>query len=107
MGAQPKNKITRAERGKRRAGNTPALNKDPKTSHTPLHKKTLMAKFSQVLGSKKSSKTTPAEDKKDTKTVSSAAKAGVKAFTAPTKTKIDSKGTSAKAAKRTPVSRGK
>lgn len=45
MGAQPKNKITRVERGKRRAGNTPNLTRDLKTAKVPLHKQTLMKKF--------------------------------------------------------------
>ncbi|HNQ17169.1 MAG TPA: hypothetical protein PKJ26_04855 [Candidatus Woesebacteria bacterium] len=43
MGALPKNKITRAERGKRRRGNTPKLVKDIHTSKTPLHKRGLLA----------------------------------------------------------------
>jgi len=43
MGALPKNKITRVERGKRRKGNTPALKKDVKTARTPLHKRGLVA----------------------------------------------------------------
>ena len=45
MGAQPKNKITRVERGKRRAGNTPSLTRDTNTAVVPLHKKTLMKKL--------------------------------------------------------------
>ena len=45
MGAQPKNKITRVERGKRRAGNTPSLTRDAKVAKVPLHKKSLMKKF--------------------------------------------------------------
>lgn len=49
MAAQPKNKITSAERGKRRAGNTPKLAKDLKHSKTPLHKKTLFNKFLKAV----------------------------------------------------------
>lgn len=41
MGALPKNKITRAERGKRRAGNTPNLTKDINSNTVPLHKQSL------------------------------------------------------------------
>ena len=52
MGAQPKNKITRVEQGKRRAGNTPKLNKDAKMSKTPLHKKTLFGKISKLFAVK-------------------------------------------------------
>ena len=58
MGAQPKNKITRAERGKRRAGNTPSLKKDAKRAKTPLHKQTLMKKFAQASST---AATTPKE----------------------------------------------
>ena len=47
MPAVPKNKITRAERGKRRAGNTPSLKKD-RHARVPLHKKSLMAAFSNL-----------------------------------------------------------
>jgi ribosomal protein L32 len=43
MGALPKNKITRAERGKRRSGNTPKLTKDAKKTTVQLHKKGLIA----------------------------------------------------------------
>lgn len=42
MGALPKNKVTRAERGKRRRGNTPSLRKHPKTGAKVLHKTTLV-----------------------------------------------------------------
>ena len=34
MGALPKNKITRVEQGKRRAGNKPSLKKDAKSSYS-------------------------------------------------------------------------
>lgn len=50
MGALPKNKITRVERGKRRRGNTPSLKKDPKTTTVPLHKKGIVAQFLKTLG---------------------------------------------------------
>lgn len=53
MGALPKNKITRAERGKRRMGNTPSLKKDPKVASVPLHKRGLVATVKKALSTKK------------------------------------------------------
>ncbi len=53
MGAVPKNKITRVERGKRRAGNTPSLKKDAKISKTPMHKQGLMAGFLKIISGDK------------------------------------------------------
>ena len=50
MGAQPKNKITRAERGKRRRGNTPKLKKDPKVTSIPLHKQGFVAQMMKFAG---------------------------------------------------------
>jgi len=50
MGAVPKNKITRVERGKRRAGNTPSLKKDPKRSMPILHKQGLVASILKKIG---------------------------------------------------------
>jgi hypothetical protein len=50
MGALPKNKITRVERGKRRKGNTPSLKKDPKVTSVPMHKKGIVAQFMKSLG---------------------------------------------------------
>jgi hypothetical protein len=50
MGALPKNKITRVERGKRRAGNTPSLTKNPKVSSIPLHKRGFVASFKKAIG---------------------------------------------------------
>lgn len=52
MGAVPKNKITRVERGKRRAGNTPDIRKDIKIAKTPLHKKGFMASLFKAVGIK-------------------------------------------------------
>ncbi|MBP9819692.1 hypothetical protein KBC79_03060 [Candidatus Woesebacteria bacterium] len=49
MGALPKNKITRVERGKRRRGNTPSLKKDTNAS-VPLHKRGLVAQILQKSG---------------------------------------------------------
>ncbi|HEX9817572.1 MAG TPA: hypothetical protein VGA89_01600 [Patescibacteria group bacterium] len=49
MPAVPKNKITRAERGKRRAGNTPSLKKD-RHARVPLHKKGIIASISKATG---------------------------------------------------------
>lgn len=59
MAAHPKNKITRVERGKRRAGNTPKLMKDTKISRVPLHKKTLVSHIMSKLGLAKAEITTP------------------------------------------------
>lgn len=50
MGALPKNKITRVERGKRRRGNTPSLSKDPNTTSIPMHKQGIVAQFIKALG---------------------------------------------------------
>ena len=50
MGALPKNKITRVERGKRRAGNTPDLKKDTKISSVPFHKRGLVASILRSVG---------------------------------------------------------
>lgn len=49
MGALPKNKITRAERGKRRKGNTPQLLKQSKKAQIPLHKRGLAASITRKL----------------------------------------------------------
>ncbi len=48
--AVPKNKITRAERGKRRSGNTPSLKKEAKHGTVPLHKRGLVDQMMQALG---------------------------------------------------------
>lgn len=54
MGALPKNKITRAERGKRRKGNTPKIKvQHPDHILMPLAKKTLFGKFLELVGSTK------------------------------------------------------
>lgn len=49
MGAQPKNKITRVEQGKRRSGNTPKLKKDAKHGKVPLHKVSLAERFAKAV----------------------------------------------------------
>ena len=49
MGALPKNKITRIEQGKRRAGNKPSLKKDAKRATTPMHKQGLVASILKKL----------------------------------------------------------
>ena len=49
MAAQPKNKITRVEQGKRRHGNTPKLLKDTTTSRVPLYKQTLFGKLLKMV----------------------------------------------------------
>lgn len=50
MGALPKNKITRAERGKRRRGNRPTITKDPQTAPVPQHKKGFVAQMMRAVG---------------------------------------------------------
>jgi len=50
MGALPKNKITRAERGKRRRGNTPTITRDVKHASIPLHKRGLVASIMRSIG---------------------------------------------------------
>lgn len=50
MGAVPKNKITSAERGKRRSGNRPSLKKNLAQAQVPLHKKGLVAQIFQTIG---------------------------------------------------------
>jgi ribosomal protein L32 len=50
MGAVPKNKITKVERGKRRAGNKPSLKKDAKHAITPAYKQGLVASIFKKIG---------------------------------------------------------
>lgn len=50
MGALPKNKITRVERGKRRAGNRPHLKKQVAHTSVPLHKQGLVAQILRTVG---------------------------------------------------------
>lgn len=50
----PKNKITRAERGKRRAGNTPSLRRDANQAKLPRHKATFMATLDTFMNKKSS-----------------------------------------------------
>lgn len=52
MAAQPKNKITRAERGKRRRGNTPNVIKDHKSVLVPRHKQGLVDTVLKAVGLK-------------------------------------------------------
>lgn len=49
MGAHPKNKITRVEQGKRRAGNTPKLAKNKAHGSVPKHKSGLFARFTKAV----------------------------------------------------------
>lgn len=49
MGAVPKNKVTRVERGKRRRGNTPKLGKNLQHSKIPKHKQGLIAQIFKKL----------------------------------------------------------
>lgn len=50
MGALPKNKITRVEQGKRRAGNKANVKKDAKVNAIPLHKQSFVANLLKNLG---------------------------------------------------------
>jgi len=50
MGALPKNKITRVERGKRRAGNRPSLKKDIKQTSIPANKQGFVNKLLDFAG---------------------------------------------------------
>lgn len=52
MAAQPKNKITSVERGKRRHGNTPKLVKDARSTKVPLHKRAYFDKVMKMIGGK-------------------------------------------------------
>ncbi|MBT3250121.1 MAG: 50S ribosomal protein L32 [Candidatus Pacebacteria bacterium] len=52
MGAVPKNKITRSERGKRRQGNKPKLKKNLVHHSIPLHKRGLVAQIFKTVGLK-------------------------------------------------------
>ncbi|PIY80890.1 MAG: hypothetical protein COY80_00545 [Candidatus Pacebacteria bacterium CG_4_10_14_0_8_um_filter_42_14] len=71
MGALPKNKITRVERGKRRAGNTPKLKKDTKISSIPFHKRGLVASMLRSIGLSAAQTTEKTSKKKvQTKSVS-------------------------------------
>lgn len=50
MGALPKNKITRVERGKRRRGNTPKLVSQIQHTSPQLHKRGLVAAIFRAVG---------------------------------------------------------
>lgn len=50
MGALPKNKITRVERGKRRAGNKPKITKDANHASVPPYKRGLVASILRSVG---------------------------------------------------------
>lgn len=50
MGALPKNKITRVEQGKRRAGNKAKVQKDPKITAIPSHKQGIVASMLKKMG---------------------------------------------------------
>ena len=50
MGALPKNKITRVERGKRRAGNKPTITKDVNTASIPPYKRGIVASILRSVG---------------------------------------------------------
>ncbi|PIR59326.1 MAG: hypothetical protein COU69_01020 [Candidatus Pacebacteria bacterium CG10_big_fil_rev_8_21_14_0_10_56_10] len=54
MGALPKNKITRAERGKRRSGNSPRLRRDSNVYQVTPDKRGLVAQISTALGLQRS-----------------------------------------------------
>lgn len=50
MGALPKNKITRAERGKRRLGNKPKIKQDINRAKPQLAKQGLVASILKKIG---------------------------------------------------------
>jgi hypothetical protein len=62
MGALPKNKITRAERGKRRRGNSPKLKRDLHSA-IPSHKKGFMAELLKFVGLETQAAVATAESK--------------------------------------------
>lgn len=70
MGALPKNKITRAERGKRRAGNTRKITKDYRVKAVPSNKRGLVASILTAIGLESSAKNA-AKPKKEHKSVTS------------------------------------
>jgi hypothetical protein len=74
MGAHPKNKITRAERGKRRAGNTPSLKKDYKVAAVPLHKRGLVSSILRKVGIVKGAAPVAEKPETEKKAVQPAAK---------------------------------
>ncbi len=91
MAAHPKNKVTRAERGKRRRGNTPKLLKNKARTATPLYKKGIFSRFVKAVAgaiSKPPKKTVK-------KKVASASK-GAKGETMPAKKKKAAKKTAKK-----------
>lgn len=64
----PKNKITSAQRGKRRQGNKPKITKDTNQASVPLHKRAMVAEFLQLMGIASAKQTIarkPREDKED------------------------------------------
>ncbi|HYD34538.1 MAG TPA: hypothetical protein VD999_00565 [Vitreimonas sp.] len=84
MGALPKNKITRAEQGARRHGNTPKLQKDSNSS-IPMHKQGFVAQFMKFIGAapatadKTNDKAESREAKKAAKAAELSSVAGTKA----------------------------
>jgi hypothetical protein len=82
MGALPKNKITRAERGKRRRGNTPKLKKDANQA-VPMHKRSLVSRvlrlFTDGPAAQNATKTDKAASAKSSKASKSSASANAKA----------------------------
>lgn len=79
MGALPKNKITRAERGKRRRGNTPKLRKDLHSA-IPSHKRGFVAELLKFVGLE----TSAAVVTQEAKAAKRAAKRAAKSVSAPT-----------------------
>jgi DNA-binding protein HU-beta len=82
MAAHPKNKITRAERGKRRRGNTPKLLKGNPVK-TPIHKKGLFERFAKIVAGAITKPDTKANKKNKT---AKTAKTDKAASAAPVKT---------------------
>lgn len=74
MGAVPKNKITSAERGKRRQGNRPSLKKNLAFADVPLHKKGLVAQIFHTIGLKSPVGTNVVQQRKQAKKTKAKAK---------------------------------
>jgi hypothetical protein len=102
MAAHPKNKVTRAEQGKRRRGNTPKLLKNKATSATPLHKKGIFGRFAKAVAG---AVTKPL--KKAVKKKATTASKDAKGETMPAKKKTAKKATKKKAAPKKKVAKKK
>lgn len=77
MGALPKNKITRVERGKRRAGNKPKITKDANIASIPPYKRGIVASILRSVGL--SQEKTPEASKKAARAKASVAQTNTSA----------------------------